>query len=241
MKSGLLSLLACPICKFFPLQLKIFKWETDSDKFKHLESIIEEKKIEDLKKDIQIKVLKIENEIKVKDYISRSEKPLSDYIKELDKIYDDILSIEDKSNTKSSKILDLIKNDLFNKIIEYKNNSGIEKQPNIFEKLKFNIYLLNWFLFFAEIEEGIMTCRKCNRWYPIIETIPQMLPDEIRKVKHEKEFLQKWKDKIEEDVLLKAEPFNLENYLICPKCGHGFETLEVKDIICPNCNLVFNR
>ncbi|NVM03960.1 MAG: hypothetical protein HWN67_16630 [Candidatus Helarchaeota archaeon] len=241
MKSGLLSLLACPICKYYPLQLKIFKWETDSDKFNQLESIIAEKNTEQLNKDIQIKVSKIENEIRVKDNISRSEKPISDYLKGLNNIYDDILAIEDNSNTKSNEILDLIKKELFNKIIEYKNEKNIKDLTKIFEQIKFNIHLLNWYLFYAEIEEGIMICEKCNRWFPIIETIPQMLPDEIRKEKPEKEFLKKWKDNIKEEVLLEAIPFNLENYVICPQCGHSFETVEGGEIICPNCNYIFNR
>ena len=32
-----------------------------------------------------------------------------------------------------------------------------------------------------EIVEGIIVCPKCNRWYPIREEIPEMLPDELRK------------------------------------------------------------
>ena len=101
--------------------------------------------------------------------------------------------------------------------------------------------MLNWYLFYAEIEEGIMICKKCNRWFPIIQTIPQMLPDGLRKEKPEKEFLQKWKDNIEEEILLKAIPFNIKNYTVCPKCGHTFETVEAENIVCPNCNFVFNR
>jgi len=34
-----------------------------------------------------------------------------------------------------------------------------------------------------EIEEGILICSNCNRWYPIIETIPHMLPDDLREEK----------------------------------------------------------
>ncbi|MFX1449846.1 MAG: Trm112 family protein [Promethearchaeota archaeon] len=241
MKSGLLSLLACPICKFYPLKLQIFKWETDRDKFKQLKTIIEKKNIEQLNKDIQIKISIIENEIKIKDNISRSEKSLSDYIKALNNIYDDILAIEDQSNTNSKEILQIIKNELFKKIIEYKNEKNIVNQANLFEQIKFNIHILNWFLFYAEIEEGIIICEKCKRWYPIIETFPQMLPDELRKEKPEKEFFRKWKDNIKEEILLKALPFNLENYVTCPQCGYNFETVQLEGIKCPNCSFVFNR
>ena len=31
-----------------------------------------------------------------------------------------------------------------------------------------------------EIMEGLLTCNNCVRWYPIIDEIPYMLPDELR-------------------------------------------------------------
>ena len=31
-----------------------------------------------------------------------------------------------------------------------------------------------------EIVEGILTCPKCKRWYPIKNEIPELLPDELR-------------------------------------------------------------
>lgn len=30
------------------------------------------------------------------------------------------------------------------------------------------------------ISEGVLRCSKCNRWYPIIDSIPRMLPDSMR-------------------------------------------------------------
>ena len=35
----------------------------------------------------------------------------------------------------------------------------------------------------GEIVEGHLTCRDCNEAYPIQETIPNMLPRELREVK----------------------------------------------------------
>lgn len=33
----------------------------------------------------------------------------------------------------------------------------------------------------TEIIKGeVLICKKCNRWYPIIDDIPHMLPDELR-------------------------------------------------------------
>jgi uncharacterized protein YbaR (Trm112 family) len=60
-----------------------------------------------------------------------------------------------------------------------------------------------------EIEEGILTCPECNRWYPIIETIPHMLPDELREEREDRDFLAKWKKEVPEGVLSSGKPYNL--------------------------------
>lgn len=211
MKPGLLTVLACPICKFYPLELKIFKWETKIEEIEGLENILSEKKIEKLNKDIKVKINKNSNEIKIKDNIARSEINFNDYITEIKKIINDIEAIYDESKTFSNNLLDIIKNKLLDSIKKYEMDENLENQRKFFELIEFHIYLLNWYLFFAEIEEGILICNKCNRWFPIIETIPQMLPDDVRSKKPEKEFLLKWKDSIEERVVIKGKPFNLKS------------------------------
>lgn len=60
-----------------------------------------------------------------------------------------------------------------------------------------------------EIEEGLIVCPKCSRWFPIREEIPEMLPDELRKQNEDLYFLKKWKDKVPESVLSEGKPFNL--------------------------------
>lgn len=62
-----------------------------------------------------------------------------------------------------------------------------------------------------EIISGIITCPKCNRWYPIIDEIPHMLPDELREQNEDLPFLQKWKEKISEKTLQEGRPFNLKS------------------------------
>jgi uncharacterized protein YbaR (Trm112 family) len=61
-----------------------------------------------------------------------------------------------------------------------------------------------------EIEEGILMCEDCGRWYPIIETIPHMLPDDLREESEDMEFLKKWKGELPGVVLTKGKPFNLK-------------------------------
>ena len=59
------------------------------------------------------------------------------------------------------------------------------------------------------ISEGILSCPKCNRFYPIIEDIPIMLPDELRDKRQEMDFLTKFKDKIPKEILTSANPWHL--------------------------------
>ncbi len=60
-----------------------------------------------------------------------------------------------------------------------------------------------------EIEEGLLTCPGCGRWYPIIEAIPHMLPDELREEQEDREFLSRWKGEIPDSVLRSGKPHNL--------------------------------
>ena len=60
-----------------------------------------------------------------------------------------------------------------------------------------------------EIIEGIVVCQKCLRWYPIIDEIPHMLPDELRKREEDVGFLEKYRDRIPSEVLQQGKPFNL--------------------------------
>lgn len=53
--------------------------------------------------------------------------------------------------------------------------------------------------------EGLFTCVKCNRYYPIITGIPIMSPDEYREPEFERAFLEKWHNELPKNSLLKKE------------------------------------
>jgi len=61
------------------------------------------------------------------------------------------------------------------------------------------------------VREGVLYCTKCSRYYPIIDEIPIMLPDELREAQKEKEFefLRKWQGKIPEKVTKEGRPWHL--------------------------------
>ncbi|TXT56586.1 MAG: hypothetical protein BAJATHORv1_20176 [Candidatus Thorarchaeota archaeon] len=65
----------------------------------------------------------------------------------------------------------------------------------------------------TEIDEALLTCPKCDRWYPVIDGIVCMLPDtqrmEGKQRIEETKFLRRWKDNIPSRILENGTPFGL--------------------------------
>lgn len=61
-----------------------------------------------------------------------------------------------------------------------------------------------------EVSEGLIVCGKCGRWYPIIDEIPHMLPDELRDKREDLGFLEKWRSQAPSQVVNGGRPFNLK-------------------------------
>ncbi|WKT58208.1 Trm112 family protein [Candidatus Nitrosotenuis chungbukensis] len=59
------------------------------------------------------------------------------------------------------------------------------------------------------VVEGALYCNKCSRFYPIIEEIPIMLPDELRDKKQDMEFLDKNQKKLPEKIIKHAKPWHV--------------------------------
>lgn len=59
------------------------------------------------------------------------------------------------------------------------------------------------------IKEGVLFCLQCSRFYPIIEEIPVMLPDELRDKEKDIQFLQKWHEKIPSKIIKNGHPWHL--------------------------------
>jgi len=59
------------------------------------------------------------------------------------------------------------------------------------------------------ITEGSLFCPNCSRFYPIIEEIPIMLPDELRDKKQDIDFLTRNKDKLPEKIINEGIPWHL--------------------------------
>ncbi|NPA99789.1 MAG: Trm112 family protein [Crenarchaeota archaeon] len=67
-----------------------------------------------------------------------------------------------------------------------------------------------------EVVTGVLYCPECGRWYPIKEEIPILLPDDLRSMKEDIEFLRSIEEKLRnvapdlaDKILKEGKPFNL--------------------------------
>ena len=69
---------------------------------------------------------------------------------------------------------------------------------------------LHKYLNMVDVAEGLLVCSECGRWFPVgcaVESIPELMPDELREREPELTWLEKWGDKIPAKVLETGLPF----------------------------------
>lgn len=59
------------------------------------------------------------------------------------------------------------------------------------------------------VVSGVLYCEKCGRWYPVIDEIPRMMPDNLREKKEELKFLRENAEAIPGKILKEGKPFHL--------------------------------
>ncbi len=203
MKPWLSDILACPIDKYYPLELLILKWETnisEIEEFLKIYKIRDEKLINN---EELIKFSETENHIKIRDSIALKSKKSVDYLNAINSSIQELNNINNLTKEPAiDKCIDLLKTSVKRKIESTINQISKEdkkeKIKEIMNSILPELYLINKFKIDTEIEEGILFCSKCNRWYPIVETIPQMLPDKYRNENEDIAFLNKWKQILEQ-------------------------------------------
>lgn len=61
----------------------------------------------------------------------------------------------------------------------------------------------------SEVVEGALRCASCSRFYPIIDCIPILLPDELRDKRQDIGFLRKNSKALPGDITRRALPWHL--------------------------------
>jgi uncharacterized protein len=59
------------------------------------------------------------------------------------------------------------------------------------------------------IEEGLLFCNNCSRFYPIVEEIPIILPDELRDKDKDIEMLNRWSNSLPDKIIKTGLPWHL--------------------------------
>jgi len=60
------------------------------------------------------------------------------------------------------------------------------------------------------VKEGVLFCSRCSRFFPIIDEIPIMLPDELREREKDLQFLLEWETKIPSKILDHGVPWHID-------------------------------
>ena len=60
------------------------------------------------------------------------------------------------------------------------------------------------------VKEGVLFCSRCSRFFPIIDEIPIMLPDELREKEKDMRFLLEWETKIPSKILDHGVPWHID-------------------------------
>ena len=104
MKPWLFDILACPIDKYFPLELFIFSFGTKEDEFQTFVNNYKKKDLEIVKKENIIEICRENDNIFIKDNIIIEKSPIQKYLELIISSVNEFDFINDNSSNKASKI-----------------------------------------------------------------------------------------------------------------------------------------
>ena len=186
MKPWLLNILACPIDKHHPLEAYFYSWETPDNE------------LEKINKDAG------KSNTHFKKQYGHLAKQIADGTISLDALNE----IRDQTDSMHSA-------DLYLDVKKFIDKLGFEDdktEDNLLARYPEGLDVLYRYLNLVEVEEGLIRCPECGRWYPIgsaVETIPELMPDDLREEERDMEFLKKWESKLPEEVKEGGKPFSL--------------------------------
>ena len=61
------------------------------------------------------------------------------------------------------------------------------------------------------ILDGVLSCSQCVRYFPIIDEIPVMLPENLRNKKEDLGFLERWKARLPDSLVHGGKPWSLSS------------------------------
>ncbi|MBY9002748.1 MAG: hypothetical protein KGD73_02135 [Candidatus Lokiarchaeota archaeon] len=208
MKPWLFDILACPIDKHFPLKLYIFSFETTENEFIQFLDVYENRNLDTIKREELIDIIKHEDNFFIKDGISIKKISFSEYLNLMKTSLMELSNFIDKTElTSVVKCLKILNTQVMEKL---SNLSEEHLSLAEIEEILPELYLINKFKLDTEIDSGLLFCEECLRWFPIVESIPQMLPDEYRNEENDLQFLKNHKNLFDPEFFKQnLQPYNL--------------------------------
>jgi uncharacterized protein YbaR (Trm112 family) len=186
MKPWLLNILACPIDKHHPLEAYFFSWETSEEEIKKITT----------EAGMPSKFFEKNYSHLAKQLVDGTISPTS------------IRNIVDKSESEYSRRLLAIAVDA---ILRLENIHG-KCEEDLLKEFPEDVDALYRFLNLVELDAGLLVCPECGRWYPIgsaVETIPEMLPDDLREKERDLEWLERWRGLVPSQTIEGGKPYTL--------------------------------
>jgi uncharacterized protein YbaR (Trm112 family) len=186
MKPWSLNILACPIDKHHPLEARFFSWETTEEGMRKIASEVGLPSLH----------FKKNYEHLAKQLVDGTISPAA------------IKNVQDASNSNASKGLLAVDIDAVARLKQVQDKC----EDDLLKEFPEDIDALYRFLNLIEVDAGLLVCPECGRWYPIgsaVETISEMLPDDLRDKERDLKWLEKWREKVPTKVLEEGRTYNL--------------------------------
>ena len=133
---------------------------------------------------------------------------LHDYMRFYLDLLEEFAIITDCSTVKSANdAFHIVTHTIYSKIRNLlgkstNNKHSIERIEEFLGPIIQDLLYLNIFLTYLEIEEGLLVCPHCKRWFPIIKTIPRIYPKTMKREEMDLTFLKKWRKLYPDDVII---------------------------------------
>jgi uncharacterized protein YbaR (Trm112 family) len=201
-KLWLLELLACPLDHAFPLACTIFRWRSESTETNAITTALEAYRNRIPLPSLTTTPLAVqstESALLIRDNLIIKPTPFPEYLQQLIDKLSELEVVHDLSDTEGEQALTVLRTELKQKLIEatkkITSSTKVSEQEVILKSITPDLEFLNYCKYTLEVEDAVLECPHCNRWYPVFETIPQLLPDNLRDKAHDNAFMKQWKAK----------------------------------------------
>ncbi|WP_457557443.1 Trm112 family protein [Candidatus Harpocratesius sp.] len=198
MKLWLLEILACPIDKSYPLEFSILSWNNPESTHLKIKNLLQNYSsgnvlFEDMKSPIHFEQSNSTGKWMIYDDLIIKPIPFDEYLQKLLEKIQELDVVHDLGFKEGEKLLNFIRSKIKSKLEDALRKIKQKEEIHLIIKTILpDLEFLNLYKYHLEIEDAVIVCPKCNRWFPVFDAIPQLLPDTLRKSEEDDLFKKKW-------------------------------------------------